>query len=222
MDLAQLEKISIVECEEPLVDLARYDFLLEPVYFKQGLALDDKMMIRESVAEKLLTARQSLPGEYNFKIWDAYRTIEVQKKLFDSFTGQLRSEHSGWTEDKIREHASCFVCSPDARFIPGHLTGGALDLTLVDKEGNELVMGTDFDEFVEKANTYHFDGKQSLTEEEEICKANRILLRSALIKEDFAPYPFEWWHFNFGNQAWAHDKGKEFAIYGDANKFCKA
>ena len=218
----QLAKITVAECEEPLVDLAGYEFVLDPQYFNQGLSATQRMLIRESVAEKLKQAKEKLPEGYNFKIWDGYRTLDLQKKLFDDYSQVLKRSHPDWSAEQTYQQAAVFVCPPDVDFTPGHLTGGAIDLTLVNNKAEELVMGTGFDEFVDQAHTYYYDEKQNLSEEEKVYQANRIILRDVLAKEDFAPYPYEWWHFNFGNAAWAVDKEKEMAIYGNAQDFYEA
>ena len=49
-------------------------------------------------------------------------------------------------------------------------------------------MGTPFDFFDPKSGSEHAD----LTATQ---RANRLLLRTVMEKQDFKPYPKEWWHF---------------------------
>ena len=34
---------------------------------------------------------------------------------------------------------------------------------------------------------------------------------------EFLSYPGEWWHFSYGDQEWAANKGKEAALFGEAD-----
>jgi D-alanyl-D-alanine dipeptidase len=46
------------------------------------------------------------------------------------------------------------------------------------------------------------------------ARRNRRLLADALTAAGFSNYPAEWWHWSFGDQAWALRTGQEYAIYG--------
>ena len=71
-----------------------------------------------------------------------------------------------------------------------HTRGLAVDLTVVDKEGNELDMGTPFDTFSEKAHSDFKDLPKNVLE-------NRKLLRGVLDSVGFNGIRTEWWHFAF-------------------------
>ncbi len=138
----------------------------------QILYESDKVYLRKVVAEKLSAANKYLQKEYNLtiKIFDGYRPLSVQRKMW-----------------KIM---------PDSRYVANpkrgsrHNRGAAVDITLIDSNGNELAMGTEYDNFTEKA---HYDYKD-LTQEE---KKNRKLLRDTMVKFGFEPLETEWWHFDF-------------------------
>jgi D-alanyl-D-alanine dipeptidase len=107
---------------------------------------------------------------YRFKIWDAYRPLHVQ--------------YIFW---KIM---------PDDRYVADpkkgsrHNRGCAVDLTLVDKDGIELDMGTGFDDFSERA---HHDYTNLSPE----VLNNRKLLKSIMEKNGFTSIQTEWWHFDY-------------------------
>lgn len=103
------------------------------------------------------------------KIFDGFRPIEVQKFMFEKFSGGE------------------FVSDPDTGTIP-HCRGVAVDLTLCDKDGNELETGSDFDEFSELA--FHNCDKIS-TE----AQKNRLLLLAIMTLSGFDFYSKEWWHY---------------------------
>ena len=74
-----------------------------------------------------------------------------------------------------------------------HNRGAAIDITLVDAEGNPLDMGTNFDHFGPEAH----HGFNQLAEE---VKKNRILLKSTMEQCGFTAQSTEWWHYNFGER----------------------
>ena len=100
----------------------------------------------------------------------------------------------------------------DERFPPPHSTGGALDLTFVDKCGNILDMGGDIDQMDEKARP---DFYKNIEDENAIIFNNRRnLLKEIMIKFEFVQHPNEWWHFSYGDQLWAWKNKKANALYG--------
>lgn len=78
-----------------------------------------------------------------------------------------------------------------------HTRGSTVDLTIVgfDKNGNgiELDMGSGFDYFGQKSHpTYKGVSPQA--------RANRLLLRTLMLKNGFKPLAEEWWHFTYINE----------------------
>lgn len=86
---------------------------------------------------------------------------------------------------------------------PVHTSGGAVDVTLLDYNGKEINMGTEFDEMVSAAQTDYYEN----LEDEEI-KMNRRILYNAMISAGFTNLPSEWWHYDYGNRFWAFYKKK--------------
>lgn len=138
----------------------------------QVLYSSSKVLLRAEAAKKIVEANARLLKEkgLRLKIYDGYRPLSVQKKMW--------------------------VIMPDDRYVANpakgsrHNRGCAVDLTIIDKDGNELPMGTAYDDFTEKA---HFNYKGLSSEE----RANRDLLRSLMIESGFEPITSEWWHFDF-------------------------
>ncbi|MBC8319780.1 MAG: hypothetical protein H8E34_03550 [Bacteroidetes bacterium] len=90
---------------------------------------------------------------------------------------------------------------------PPHSTGAALDLTLKSIETKELLfMGNIFDDVGKIVYTDYYEKVQQhsiLTLSEEEAQKNRRLLYWCMKNGDFENFPTEWWHFSFGDQAWA-------------------
>ena len=204
------QHIPIEECNEPLVNLSKFNFVLEPIYFQQDLSDLSFCFLRERVAEKLQRVQDNLRG-LRLKIWDAWRSRETQAKLYSYYQNQLAAKHPKWDKFRLDREMTAFVASPSLAIIPPHSTGGAVDLTLVDQNGNELNMGTIFDSFEPMAASLYFEEEGRDPQ----IRENRRLLREAMSAEDFRFDEFEWWHFDFGNQLWAATKECAFAIYGE-------
>jgi zinc D-Ala-D-Ala dipeptidase len=102
------------------------------------------------------------------KIWDAYRPEEAQWALWNAMPN------------------SPYVANPKKGSL--HTRGIALDLTLVDQNGDELDMGTKFDDFSEKA--HHANCDVSLD-----VQKNRFLLLGIMTVAGWEHYSYEWWHY---------------------------
>ena len=70
-----------------------------------------------------------------------------------------------------------------------HSRGNAVDLTLVDENGQELEMPTGFDDFSGRADRDYSECSQT-------AAANAKLLENTMQKHGFKGYYGEWWHFN--------------------------
>lgn len=108
-----------------------------------------------------------------FKIFDGFRPLEAQKFLFDKFPN------------------GGFVSNPETGSIP-HCRGVAIDLTLIDKNNNELEMGTTFDDFTNLAH----HGSQQVSIE---AQRNRFLLMGIMTTAGWDFYRNEWWHYQLFN-----------------------
>lgn len=103
------------------------------------------------------------------KVWDGFRPVSAQW-----FFWQLM---------------------PDERYVSDprkggrHTRGTAVDLTLVTKEGKELLMPSNFDDFSEKAHQDYMGACHEAIE-------NRELLREVMERHGFENLCTQWWHFD--------------------------
>ena len=201
--------------DEPLVDLAEYidgNIVISMEYFKQGIPYaTNKCLLRKTAADLLEISLKRLPDGYGFKIYDAWRPIQVQQALFDRYFESLKKEYSGKaiSEQQLMELAKKFVSVPsyDKLNPPAHTTGGAIDLTIIDRDGNELDMGTKFDDFTDRARTDFFEHA-----EDNRIRDNRRLLYDCMTFSGFTNLQSEWWHYDYGTNFWSYYK-KRPAIY---------
>lgn len=206
-----IQNFNITGVDEGIVSLSKTGILCDPQYFKQNIpgALDD-CYVRESVISMLYKAQDKLPKGYKLKVYDGYRPICVQQHLWDKFRTQV-IEQTGLTDEaEIDFKTSFFVSKPsyDENKPSLHNTGGAVDVTIVDENGNELDMGTEFDDFSDRAWTNHFE----VYETNETIRDNRRMLYWAMIEAGFTNLPSEWWHYDYGTKFWGYFKSCD-ALY---------
>ena len=127
-------------------------------------------LVRAGVAKRLAIAQEYLRKKgYGLKIWDAYRSQSTQEQLW-----------------RLTQNRS-FVADPkEGRGM--HVRGAAVDATLVDAEGRDVPMPTDFDSFTEAA-LLEYKGRDP------IVRANLKLLQKAMAHGGFYGLRTEWWHF---------------------------
>jgi len=172
------------------VDLGKYEFLMEPRYYFYGWSRSGKILARKSVARKLIEAKSYLPKGYNFKIWDCKRTRATQLLMLDSFRKRLKILHPRFSKRKIEELVWTFGARPVKKVerLDVHRNGGSVDLTIIDKSGEELYMGTEFDNLTEKAALNYFEKKKKLNLLEKEAQKNRRLLKRVMRKAGFMSY----------------------------------
>lgn len=107
---------------------------------------------------------------YTLKIFDCYRPLDIQKKMWNILPG------------------THYVANPKKG--SKHNRGVAVDLTLVDSNGNEIDMGTPFDFFGKEAHHTYYNHSKEVLE-------NRKLLKETLEKHNFKSIYSEWWHYEY-------------------------
>lgn len=128
-------------------------------------------VLRLATAQKLAKANTQLQTMgCRIKVWDAYRPVSVQK-IFWSIEPDTR-----------------FVANPSAGGSV-HNRGCAVDVTLVDLNGNEPEMPSGFDDFTEKA----YRSNTHMTAQ---AKTDVDLLTKAMTENGFLTISAEWWHFS--------------------------
>ncbi len=128
--------------------------------------------LRYGTVKKLKKAQEIFKKKgYRIKIWDAYRTVEAQRFMWEIYP-----------DDD-------FVADPNIGFS-NHNRGTAVDVTLVDEAGNELKMPTGFDDFEAVMNYDPEDEKNKERTE------NASMLNEIMTSCGFRRSTTEWWHFN--------------------------
>ena len=179
----------------------RIDGYLEPTALLTKQAADSLRAVSDDV----------ISLGYRLKIYDAYRP----QKAVDHFVR--------WAEDiaDVRMKAYFYPDLDKNVLFPqeyisarsGHSRGSTLDLTLFDMATEkELDMGGTFDwfgpeshpDFCGNPETGEYTGDngkspvgRSITAEQ---FRNRMILRAAMLRHGFIPFPTEWWHFTLKDE----------------------
>ncbi|WP_460119441.1 D-alanyl-D-alanine dipeptidase [Pseudomonas sp. S2_C03] len=105
---------------------------------------------------------------YTLRIYDAYRPPFAQFLLWEALPdgNYVRDPHLG-------SH---------------HSRGVAVDLTLIDSDGQPLDMGTGFDVMEEKSHPFYPDLPVQV-------QRNRLLLLGIMLASGFRAIDTEWWHY---------------------------
>jgi D-alanyl-D-alanine dipeptidase len=193
-------KVEVRENHEPLVELQSISRLRLVTKFT------DKFLARKTVAEKLVFVSNNLPTGLTLVIADAYRSPERQEEEWKKQYKKTKDDNPDMPEEELVRRTRLFVAQPSVG-LGGHQTGGAIDLTLGDVNGNELNMGTKLHEFISETETH----AKNITGGE---KEKREILLRAMEQAGFKNYPGEWWHFSFGERLWAAYSKKRFCFYG--------
>ncbi len=201
--IAAMDAIPIRENGEPMVDLS--------VVAPEIAVRQRPMPARRAVAELLHEAQSLLPQGYRLKVREVHRPIERQIEMYDRLVRQLAKKHPRWPKSWLHREANKFLAPPHARRPPGHATGGAVDLTIVGPDGKDLdmvsaVAGGDRD----KTATLPTYSKAISPR----AAKNRQILIDAMSAVGFSNYPGEWWHWSYGDSAWALRTGRSYAVYG--------
>lgn len=142
----------------------------EDNFLKKKVYDCDDCYLRLKTIKSLINANNEfLSKGYRIKIFDCYRPLDIQKKMFELVPNPE------------------YVADPKRGSI--HNRGGAVDLTLVDENGTELDMGTNFD-FFGPESSHNYTGLSKK------IKKNRAFLKEIMIKNNFKPLNSEWWHYN--------------------------
>ncbi len=169
-------------------------------------------LIRTYIYNLLKNAQKHLPQGYHFVVYEAYRPMESQIKLWDGVVSEQKKKHPEMDVNSEEFIALCdiFAANP-YRQGSGHQSGASVDISLIDDAGREYDMGGMVRGFDETAD---FDCPNISPE----GRKNREILRDALSKSGLVNYPSEWWHYSFGDRLWARLTGSKLAIFGKLEK----
>ena len=127
--------------------------------------------LRYGTVKKLLLAQDILRTKgLGIKLWDGFRPVSAQYVLWQVCPNPV------------------YVANPQTGFS-SHSRGNTVDITLVDSDGEELIMPTGFDDFSALADRDYSDCGEEAAE-------NAQLLQTVMEESGFTGYFGEWWHYS--------------------------
>ncbi len=203
--IAALNRVRILEYafpsadREPLVDIRLF---CPDVIVRENVC----PYLRRGAAERLNAAQALLPTGYKLKVRSAMRTLAAQRFGWDNYHKKLRDEHPEWSYATLRRMTNKYFAPYDQPAPPGHCTGGAVDVGLLDPAGEDLDLIAPTKGW-EAAATW----SDKISPE---AKRNRMLMVNAMLDAGFSNCRDEYWHYSYGDSAWAVRVGVTECPYG--------
>jgi D-alanyl-D-alanine dipeptidase len=196
--------IPIGHSDEPLVDLKRQGIITygpSPEIPNNH----DYTFLRRTLYQKLVAAQKRLPHGYHLCVYEGYRSLSLQKMLFDQHYANTAQLHPNWNRTRLFQETIKLV-APVTNLdgsvnIPPHSTGSAVDLYLIDDKGIAVDMGIHPKDWMQDEG-----GVLSLTASHAIsaaAKKHRQMMSTVLQAEGLVNYPTEYWHWSYGDRYWA-------------------
>lgn len=195
-----LDLVPIVENGEPLVDL-RVVCPQVRIFRPQTIPY-----LRETVARMLGAAAAKLAPEYVLAASDCWRPFSRQVMIYEFVTRCAKEAFPDRGPTALKRTVNRWVAPIDRPSPPGHCTGAAVDVVLLDQSGQEVDVVSPFSRF-KAAPTYSL----GLTD---IAQRNRDLLVNTMLEVGFSNCRDEWWHYSFGDAGWAVRLDKPTCMYG--------
>lgn len=206
----EMFKMRIEDDNSDLISLKNenFDFIFEP-----SIMEGYQYRVREAITEKLSRINTKLRTQNKvLYIRSVWRSHQHQKEMLLNKYKFLEKLHPGKTTNQLKVIIAHFI-APEKESM--HHSGGAVDALIFDRETNQILdFGcNDGDNIDLSVHCYPFHPDIS-----ELAKKNRKLLIGLFEQEGFVVNLKEFWHFDYGNVAWAASKQLDCAIYGPV--FC--
>lgn len=197
--IAALNRVKCHESDEALVDIREAC---------PGVETLERVCpyLRATVAGMLQNASGRLPADRRFRVGTALRTLEHQRRHWDGYRDRLRAEHPGWSRATLHRAVNRFFAPYNQPAPPGHCTGAAVDVQLVDAEGVPLDVTSPLEHWA-AAPTW-------TTRISEEARRNRMVMVGAMLDAGFSNCRDEFWHYSWGDAAWAVRTGAGECPYG--------
>jgi D-alanyl-D-alanine dipeptidase len=151
-------------------------------------------------------AARSLPRGFHLGLVEGWRPIERQQRIYDFVWKSACEAFPHRDLAALRRTVCRWVAPTDQKAPPGHCTGAAVDVWLVDEDGQDIDVSSPFDRF-KAAPTYSLDLSEAAAQ-------NRMILIEAMLGAGFSNCRDEWWHYSYGDAGWAVRMAESACFYG--------
>jgi len=140
-------------------------------------------------------------------IIEGWRAPLIQRRMYAAAWNRFARLYPDRSPTALKRIVNRFTAPVNTRVPPPHSTGGAMDITLTDMEGNPLDVRAPYAYRDPKGFAF---AAPDLTDE---SRRNRDTLAEAMTATGITNYPAEFWHWSYGDQGWAYRGGHDFALY---------
>ena len=162
--------------------------------------------LRRTVADMVNRAQASLPAGYRLNSGTALRTLTMQARGWDGFYKKNQEAHPEWPISALCRTTNKYFAPYDQPAPPGHCTGGAIDVGLLDSDGKSLDMIAPTEGWQAAYTWSDLIGDEA--------KRNRMMMVEAMLGAGFSNCRDEYWHYSYGDSAWAVRVGEKSCPYG--------
>lgn len=193
----EITAVAVAESGEPLV----------PVPADTADPDGERPFVRSGVAARLAVAQLLLPPGRRLRVVEGHRRPGDQRAIWRRYAMQVAVAHPFASPEEQRRLTSRFVSPIE---VAPHVAGAAVDVTLVDRQGRGIDLGTPIDATPEESRGACFSDAVV----GDAVREERRLLRTAMAGAGFVNYPTEWWHWSHGDRYWAWSVRANAALYG--------
>jgi len=206
--IAALNRVRIVENKLPL---PQREPLVNVLTYCPGIIPSPKLCpyLRVTVADMLNRAVHALAPDHRLHVHTCLRTLAMQKRGWDGYFAKQKAAHPEWPLSSLRRAVNQYYAPYDQPAPPGHCTGGAVDVAIHDMEGNPLDVISPTTGW-EAAYTW----SEKISDE---ARRNRMMMVHAMLNAGFSNCRDEYWHYSYGESAWAVRVGERECPYGWAH-----
>jgi D-alanyl-D-alanine dipeptidase len=206
----RIHRIKVQETGEPFVDLLTNHVTLEVDRTRSqiGNMTPHFACVRRSVAHRLVEAQRLLPKNMMLQVKEGFRPLSLQIKFYQDYSRRVARERPTFSPQQVAEEVAAYVAPPE---VAPHCTGGAVDLTLIGSDGEQIDMGSPFNyDPISTMSAAYFHATNISAN----ARRNRDLLKECMEAAGFVNYLTEWRHWSYGDKYWAFCTGQAEAIFG--------
>ncbi len=198
--IAALNRIVEIENGDPLVPILE---IAPKVVIHRATVIP---YLRKRVCEMLHEASLRLPEGVSFGVIDAWRPFDRQVRIYEWMLKCAKEAYPERSYAQLRRTILRFVAPVDQPTPPGHCTGAAVDVQLLDANGDLINVWAPYDRF-KAAPTYAYGLEAE-------AQQWRTVLVEAMLGAGFSNCRDEWWHYSYGDAGWAVRTGEPVCFYG--------
>lgn len=195
-----LNLIPELENGEPLVDIRDYAPKLK-------VARPHVIpYVRETVAKMVHEATLGIAEPFSLGLVEGWRPLARQQRIYDFMWRSAVEAFPHRDHVALRRTVCRWVAPTDQKAPPGHCTGAAVDVWLLDEQGKEVDVWSPLSRN-SAARTYTLGI-------DEPHAGYRDMLVEAMLSAGFSNCRDEWWHYSYGDAGWAVRANQPTCFYG--------